>query len=164
SGTFGKVVSIGGAASDIALDEGRGVLYIANYTANRIEVMNTSNNTIPRSINVLYPGSISLSPDGTYLVAASYANFTTTGAPSNILTIINLNTNAQQAISLASPPLGVAFGADGLALVLTTTDFGLLDPVSASISSLGRIAALASQVLPVTTPAFPSQITTASLG
>ncbi len=37
--TFGKVVSIGGQASDLALDEPRGVLYIANFTANRVEVM-----------------------------------------------------------------------------------------------------------------------------
>jgi len=36
AGTFGKVVSIGGAASDVALDEVRGVLYIADFTANRI--------------------------------------------------------------------------------------------------------------------------------
>ncbi len=42
SGTFGKVVPIGGHASDIALDETRGVLYIANYSANRVEMMNTS--------------------------------------------------------------------------------------------------------------------------
>lgn len=37
--TVGKVVAIGGHASDIALDEARKVLYIANFTANRIEVM-----------------------------------------------------------------------------------------------------------------------------
>jgi len=36
AGTFGKVVPIGGHASDLALDEGRRVLYIANFTANRI--------------------------------------------------------------------------------------------------------------------------------
>jgi hypothetical protein len=36
--TFGKVTSIGGQPSDIALDEARGVLYVANFSANRIEV------------------------------------------------------------------------------------------------------------------------------
>src|SRR6266498_2852485 len=35
AGVFGRVVPIGGNASDIALDESRGVLYIANFTANR---------------------------------------------------------------------------------------------------------------------------------
>src|SRR5437870_232492 len=39
AGVFGRVVPIGGQASDIALDEARGVLYIANFPANRIEVM-----------------------------------------------------------------------------------------------------------------------------
>ena len=52
AGTFGKVVSVGGHASDLALDEGRGVLYIANFTANRIDVMSLANNTIQTSINV----------------------------------------------------------------------------------------------------------------
>jgi len=44
--TFGTVVSIGGHASDIALDESRGLLYIANFTANRIEVMSLADRSI----------------------------------------------------------------------------------------------------------------------
>ena len=36
---FGTVVPLVGHAADIALDESRGQLYIANFTANRIEVM-----------------------------------------------------------------------------------------------------------------------------
>ena len=65
AGTFGKVVAIGGHASDLALDEGRGVLYIANFTANRIDVMSLSDNTVQRSINVpSQPASLSVSPDG----------------------------------------------------------------------------------------------------
>ena len=38
-------------ASDIALDESRGKLYIANFTANRIDVLSTSDNTVHSSIN-----------------------------------------------------------------------------------------------------------------
>src|SRR5579864_3253394 len=49
---FGTVVPIGGQASDIALDESRGLLYIANYTANRIDVMSTADYSIRRSMNV----------------------------------------------------------------------------------------------------------------
>src|ERR1700692_985745 len=75
AGTFGRVVPIGGAASDVGLDEARGVLYIANFTANRIEVMSLANNTIQTSINVAaQPGSISLSPDGRYLIVAHFGN------------------------------------------------------------------------------------------
>src|SRR6266550_2244615 len=76
AGTFGKVVSIGGHASDLALDEGRGVLYVANFTANRIEVMSLADNTVQRSINVApQPSSLALSPDGRYLVVVHYGNF-----------------------------------------------------------------------------------------
>ena len=45
-------MAIGGEAADIALDPTRGVLYIANFTANRIDVMTLSNNAIQTSINV----------------------------------------------------------------------------------------------------------------
>jgi len=57
--TFGRVVQIGGLASDLALDEPRNVLYIANYTASRIDVLSLSDTTIARSINVAaYPNSL----------------------------------------------------------------------------------------------------------
>src|SRR5947199_9126000 len=83
AGFFGTVVPIGGNAADIALDEGRGVLYIANYTANRVEVMNTSDRSISTSINVPFPGSIALSRDGRYLVVGSYVNFLPAGQSAN---------------------------------------------------------------------------------
>ena len=61
---FGTVVPIGGHASDIALDESRGLLYIANFTANRIEVMSTADYSIHTSMNVApQPGALSISPD-----------------------------------------------------------------------------------------------------
>src|SRR5713226_3625831 len=61
--TFGTVVPIGGQAADIALDEPRGLLYIANFTANRVDVMSLTDNTIHTSINVApEPGSLALSP------------------------------------------------------------------------------------------------------
>src|SRR6476661_11283882 len=89
SGTFGKVIPIGGQASDIALDEARGVLYIANFTANTIDVMSLADKTIQTSYNVApQPGSLALSPDGQYLVVAHFGNFS--GAPANAITVINL--------------------------------------------------------------------------
>jgi len=60
--TFGTVVAVGGQAADAALDETRGLLYIANFTANRIDVMSIADNTIHTSINVApQPGSLALS-------------------------------------------------------------------------------------------------------
>src|SRR3954462_14942934 len=75
--TFGTVVPIGGHASDIALDESRGVLYIANFTANRIEVMSTANYAIRTSMNVApQPGALALSPDSKFLLVAHYGSLT----------------------------------------------------------------------------------------
>src|SRR5689334_17520857 len=71
--TFGTVVPIGGHASDIALDEKRNVLYVANFTANEIEVMSLRTNTIERSINVArQPSSLALSRDRQWLVITHY--------------------------------------------------------------------------------------------
>src|SRR5664280_380096 len=75
--TFGTVVPIGGHASDAALDESRGLLYIANFTANRIEVMSTADYSIHTSMNVApQPGALSLSPDSKYLLVAHYGSVT----------------------------------------------------------------------------------------
>jgi DNA-binding beta-propeller fold protein YncE len=72
---FGSVVPIGGTSSDIALDESRGVLYIADFGNNVIDVMSITDNTIHSLINVLpLPGAIALSPDSTYLLVAHYCN------------------------------------------------------------------------------------------
>src|ERR1019366_8334133 len=96
--TFGRVVAIGGSASDLALDETRGVLYLANFTANRIEVMSLANNTIQTSINVAaQPSSLSLSPDGRFLVVAHYGNFQSPNTQTNALTVIDFqNQNSKQ--------------------------------------------------------------------
>jgi len=164
AGTFGTPVSIGGQASDIALDEARGVLYVANFTANRIEVMSLASNTIQTSINVApLPSSIAISPDGHYLVITHYGNFAAPTPPSNALTVIDLTNKGKQTFALANPPLGVAFGIDGKALVVTTTDYILFDPVLGTTQELGTIAGVEAQTLPVPPANFPPQITNASV-
>lgn len=162
--TFGTVVPIGGHASDIALDEARGVLYIANFTANRVEVMSTADRMIRTSINVSpQPGSLALSPDGQFLVIAHFGNFQTPSAPNNVLTVINLNGNSRQTFALANPPLGVAFGSDDKALIVTTTDFLLFDPASGAVQILDTVAGVTAKTLPVSSPNFPPQIVAASV-
>src|ERR1700683_4460329 len=96
-GTFGTVVPIGGQASGLALDEPRGVLYIANFTANRVEVMSLGSNTIQTSINVAaQPSALALSPDDHYLVVANFGNAAPPGSASNAITVIDLTTNGKQ--------------------------------------------------------------------
>jgi len=170
---FGSVVAIGGTASDIALDESRGVLYIANFGANVIDVMSTADNTIHSSMNVApWPGAIALSFDAQYLLVAHFCNTpppSSSGTPtqtsppcSNALTSIHLPDNARQVFSLASPPLGVAFVKSGQALVVTTTNILLIDPGSGSIQLVDTIAEVA-QNIPAPLATFPGQILQAAL-
>ncbi|PYT26331.1 MAG: hypothetical protein DMG58_22740 [Acidobacteria bacterium] len=165
AGTFGLVVPIGGQASDIALDEPRGVLYIANFTANRIDVMSLKDFTIHTSLYVApNPGALALSPNGSYLVITHFGNYTAPSSPSNALTVINLNANnATQTFALGTPPLGVAFGYDGFALVVTTTNFILFDPANGQTRVVDTIAGVTAKTLPVPPANFPPNIVAASL-
>jgi uncharacterized protein (TIGR03437 family) len=163
-GTFGQVVSIGGHASDLALDEPRGVLYIANFTANRVDVMSLANNSIQTSINVAaQPSALALSPDDHYLVVTHYGNAAPPASSSNAITVIDLTSNGKQTFSLGSAPLGVAFGADGMALVVTSTDFLLLDPASGTTTELDTIAGVSAKTLPQPPATFPPSIVAASV-
>ncbi len=164
AGTFGTVVSIGGEAADLALDETRGVLYIANFTANRIDVMSLATNTVQTSINVAaQPSSISMSPDGHYLVATNFGNTASPGSPSNALTVIDLTNQGIQTFALGNAPIGVAFGADGIALVVTTTDFLLFDPATGVTQELDTLANVVAKTLPVPPANFPADIAAASM-
>lgn len=164
-GTFGTVVSIGGQASGLALDAQRGVLYIANFTANRIEVMSLANNTIQTSINVAaQPSSLALSPDDHYLVVTHFGNAAPPATSTNAVTVIDLTTSGKQTFALGSPPLGVAFGIDGLALLVTTTDFMLLDPTSGTTQELSTIAGVVAKTLPQPPASFPPNIVAATVG
>ena len=167
--TFGTVVPIVGHAADLAVDQTRGVVYVANYTANRIEIMNAADGSIRSSINVAPgPGSLALSPDSQFLVVTHYANTSTADATKNLITVINLATNARQTFYTGDPPLGVAFTAPmqtpyGQALIITTTSFVLFDPMSGWMQVLDTFANAAKD-LPVATGTFAGQILETALG
>ncbi len=73
--TFGTSVPIRGTVSDLALDEARGRLYIANFSASRIEVMDTSSRALQSPLLVpLPPSAVTLSSGGSYLVVGEYDN------------------------------------------------------------------------------------------
>lgn len=163
SATFGSVVAIGGSSSDIALDQSRGLLYIADFTGNRIDVMNLKTQAIQTSINVApRPGAISLSPDSQYLMVAQYGNTTPADPTANSITLLNLAANTRQTFTTGDTPLAVAFLADDSAMIVTTGGISLFSPSSGALTSLGSFASLG-QSLPVVPGTFPSQVVQASL-
>ena len=172
--TFGNVVTtVGGHPADIALDESRSQLYIANFTACEVDVMSTASKTITTTIPFYsgttcnHPAAVALSPDSKYLVVPTYQSSGGVSTPSggNGVTIINLSSNGKQTFSTGDPPLGVAFvrtgqstgATSGQALLATTTGFYLLDPVSGYMQLLISVASLG-QYLPVAQATFPSQV------
>lgn len=162
--SFGTVVPIGGHASDIALDESRGLLYIANFTAGRIDVMSTADNSLRTSMNVAArPGSISLSPDSRYLLITHYTNTTPADPGHNLITLVNLASSSRQTFVTGDPPLAASFMANGQALLITTSSLLLFDPVSGALSVLDTFANVANE-LPVDPATFPGQITEAAVG
>jgi uncharacterized protein (TIGR03437 family) len=146
AGTFGKVVPIGGHASDIAVDERRGVVYVSNFTANRIEVMSMANETLATPMEVaLQPASLALSPDNRYLVVAHY----------------DLDGNVRQHLVIGPRVLAVAFGGSPLALVVTEQGLQILDPATGTLQDLAP-QPFTSQGLPVPFATFPPEIVQAS--
>lgn len=159
--TFGTVVPLTGHASDMALDEARGKLYIANFTANRIDVLSTSDNAVHTSINLgAQPGSITLSRDGRFLLVTNYANATSSAPNTSMITVLDLTTNARQTFSTGDPALAASFFSQGnqeLALLATTTTMYIFDPVSGALQTLTPFASLA-KTLPASPATFPGQI------
>jgi len=162
--TFGIRVPIGGEATDLAIDQSRGVLYIDNFTANRIDTMNLATFQLGAPIMVdPSPVAMSLSPDLRYLLVAHYDNPKTGTPTNNHLTLLDLVLGTRKTLPLPEPPLALSFGADGQALVVTTTEFLLYDPGSNTFGSLGTIARLGQLVTPVHPATFPPDITFASV-
>ncbi|HEX4593784.1 MAG TPA: hypothetical protein VH157_05900, partial [Bryobacteraceae bacterium] len=91
-----------------------------------------------------------------------FGNSAPPASQTNAITVIDLTTNGKQTFALGKPPLGVAFGLDGLALVVTTTDFLLLDPASGTTTELDSIAGVTAKTLPQPAASFPSNIVAAS--
>jgi len=161
---FGRVVAVGGQASDLALDEARRVLYVANFTANRVDVVSLGSNSVQTSINVApFPSSLALSADGRYLVVCHYGNFQAPATSQNSLSILDLVSNTRQTFSMGQPPLGVAFGVDNNALIVTTTEFILLDPASGITQTLDTIQGVATKTLPTPVGNLPTNIVASSM-
>jgi uncharacterized protein (TIGR03437 family) len=186
--TFGTVIPldipIGGHVSDLVLDEPRGLLYAANFTARRIEVISIADRSVMREIDVpAQPGSMALSPDGGALVVTHFGGDpgfvlnppAAGGCPAGAVSVIKAGGSAITLTACANVPLAVAFGNDGLALIATIDELFLLDPVSGAVQSLGQLrcgktlngvdAASCALItgLPVNLNNFPAQIAAASI-
>jgi len=164
--TFGTVVPVRGLISDISLDETRGRLYAANFSAYRVEVLDLATQTLQTSIRTYAPPSaIGVSADNRYLVVGEYAKWGLMGEWKNArggLQVIDLTDNSRRRVETDAPVLALAFGADGLALVVTHTQVFTFNPVSLEVRVV-EATSLRSRDLPVQLVTFPPQIIQASI-
>jgi len=109
------------------------------------------------------PSALALSLDQRYLVVVHFGNVAPPGSPSNALSILDLVSGARQTMALSDPPLGVAFGADGLALVATTTEFLLLDPASGLTQFLTSVSNASANSIPAAPGTPPVEIIAAAM-
>jgi DNA-binding beta-propeller fold protein YncE len=143
--TLGTVVPIVGRVSDLVYDDRRDLVYLANYSQNRVEVYSVSQRRITTSIATSpQPDSLALSPDRLTLWVASQQAST--------LSSINLSNNSVNAdFPLNARPDAIAVGNDGKVLIYGGTGLLCFDPASQSLLQL--------QISP---PAVPATGTTAA--
>jgi len=185
AGTFGTVVPVHGTVSDIALDERRGVVWAANFSAFRVEAVNIATKTLGTPLQVpMPPSAVALSPNRRFLVVGEYqkpdpaelsANPFAPG--SSGYTIFDLDANVRYDVNLTAPVLAVAFGSDNNAIILTRTpvpadpqnpgpltNLFLLEPFP--FQKLTAITSIPVQSVDLPTPLikFPTQIGQATAG
>ena len=172
---FGSVVPIGGHASDIALDERRGVVYVANFAMDRVDVLSTADHSWVRSLPFnSSPAALAISANDRYLLVARFGGETDEEDEQpergNGVTIFDFDAGIRRDIELPSPALTVAFGADDFAIVVTTTEIFRLEVLTGALESLGTIGELANaelerlatEKIPVPFATFPAEITKAA--
>ena len=179
--TFGTVVPISGNAADIALDETRGHVYVANFGAYRVEVVSIASRSLLTPIPIPAPPSaVAVSPDAHYLVVGEYEK--PIGTPlggfqkgTGGLDIVDLTGgNATQHQDLPCPVVTVSFGSDGQALVVcsnASANIYILNPVAGSLQTIGTVPVQSMDLplnptgpSPALLSAAPSQIIQASAG
>ncbi len=116
--TFGTVVTLGGTPSDLVLDESRGLIYLVNTSANRVDLYSTSTNSVIGNIPVgTGPLAAAISPDKAYL-------YVTNGGSLSV-SIIDLGARfVVQTVQVPAAPQGVEVGADGTVLISTAGTTG----------------------------------------
>lgn len=165
--TLGQVISLPGQVNEIAVDEARGLVYVGNFSAGRVEVVSMDTKqriaSFPTSPQQTATSGMAVSPNGQWLVTT---NLPTTSGVTQLssVTVVNLNDPSERrSHSSLEQPLAVAFGADNKAVIITVQSLQLFDPADGSFEELFRYDEQVGTVgLPVQPPSLPGEITNAS--
>ncbi len=109
---IGTAVPILGQVADLVYDEQRQLVYLANFSQNRIEVYSVGGQRLLTPINVgAAPASVALSPDRQTLYVANNS--------SNTVSVVDVSTGTlQDEVPIGSRPDSLAVGADGIVVII----------------------------------------------
>ncbi len=165
---FGTQITLPGIINDVAVDEVRRLVYAANYTAGRVEVVSMDTQqrigSFPTSPQPAATSGIAISPNRQWLVATSQP--VTSGVPQqSSVTVVNLNdTSDRRHFAFTAQPIGVAFEYTNKAVIITETDLREFDPVDGSSKILFTFESGVGTVgLPVSPPTLPREIVSANI-
>jgi uncharacterized protein (TIGR03437 family) len=130
---IGTVVSVIGQAADLVYDSQRGLVYIANFTQNRIEVYSVAAKALQAPINLgNSPAALAISTDNSTLYIA---NSLTNGS----ISLVNLSNQALiSTVNLGARPDSLAVGNDGNVLIMGSTGLLLLNPSAGAATSVAN--------------------------
>ncbi|HZL57049.1 MAG TPA: hypothetical protein VFC21_08215, partial [Bryobacteraceae bacterium] len=143
---------MGATPSDLVLDESRGLIYLVNTAANRIDMLSTATNTVTGSINVgAGPLSAAMSMDNNFLYVTNGIGLSLSAIDLRIPAVV-------QTVTLPATPQGVAVGSDGRAVVSTLgTSTTTTTPVNTLlIFDQTQAAGSPNQLIAVPTPPTPT--------
>ena len=165
---FGTQITLPGIINDVAVDELRRLVYAANFTAGRVDVVSMDTqqriSSFPTSPQPAATSGIAISPNRQWLVATSHP--VTSGVPQqSSVTVVNLNdTSDRRHFAFTVQPLSVAFQANNKAVIITQTDLREFDPVDGSSKVLFTFEnGVGSVILPIAPPTLPRSIVEANI-
>jgi YVTN family beta-propeller protein len=129
-------VQVGAASNGLALDRGRGLLYVSSISAGTVTVVNTTTNAIVTTFAVSgNPQRIALSADGMTLFIATEA----VG-----LEILDVASGDHAGVAGVAPgAVGLALSPDGQKVYVTNPPAGLLQIVDVATHQVTTLAQLA---------------------
>ncbi len=162
-------IQLPGQINDLVVDESRGLVYAGNFSAGRVDVVSMDTNARISSFSTSpQPSAMSgmaVSPNGQWLVATNVP--VTFGVPQlSGVTVVNLNdpSDRRHPSPFDEEPLGVAFGVDNKAVIITSQSLQIFNPADGSFRELFRFEEGAGDVtLPVNPPTLPREIVSANL-
>ena len=135
---LGTVIPLPGHISEMVVDEARGQIYAANFSAGRVEVVSmTTRRRLGSILTSSSPSAITamaMTHDSRYLVVTSVPVSET---PGSTVTVINIkDPGDRRFFTVVDRPLAMAFGANGEGLFVSAAGFQIFDPVTGTFTDV----------------------------